>query len=41
VHHCVLDTADVLVDGKPFVDHRAIEWGLVVAGIAIAQEVPG
>ena len=37
----VLDPADVLVDGEPVVDERAVERCLVVPGIGVAEEVPG
>ena len=41
VHDGVIDAADALVDGEPVVDERTIEGRLVVARIAVTQEVPG
>ena len=37
----VLDAADVLVDGHPRADDRGVPRGVVVGGVAVAQEVPG
>ena len=37
----VLDAADVLVDRHPAVGHRRVPRRLVVAGVGVADEVPG